>query len=380
VADVGQVPRRGVAASVGNTYRLSTGATSYVFGLGDFVDRTIAMVGLVVLSPVLAVIAAPVRRRLGAPVLFRQLGLGLRGEPSEMGKFRAMLTDRRSGTDRHNHGRPDSSDRRRTHKTPADPRHTPLGRFLRPWHIDERPQLTHVGRGEMSLIGPCPELATLPTMLRNWGSFRRQTGGLCTQRAPRVVSPLSDRGVRTAGNGGAVTKRRSSQADDSERESEISRAVGRRLREVRRAKGLTLEQVAAASDHTIKMSTLGSYERGDRALTVARLCALAELYEVPAAELLPGPNVPTSASVIDLRDGTAESAASGESRALVSLESALVEKLVGEFARAVRVDRSPRSVASAMVRREDVDRISRLLGVERREVRRLLRNVELPMR
>ncbi len=66
-----------------------------------------------------------------------------------------------------------------------------------------------------------------------------------------------------------------------------SRKVGERLRAIRRQKRLSLQDVEAASELEFKASVLGAYERGERAISVPRLLRLAELYRVPADQLLP---------------------------------------------------------------------------------------------
>ena len=65
------------------------------------------------------------------------------------------------------------------------------------------------------------------------------------------------------------------------------RYVGERLRAIRRQKGLSLHDVEARSGQEFKASVLGAYERGERAISVPRLLRLAELYRVPADQLLP---------------------------------------------------------------------------------------------
>ena len=102
-----------------------------------------AGVGLVVLSPVMAVVAVLVRVKLGSPVLFRQERAGLGGRPFLLTKFRSM-TDARG---------PDGE------LLPDAARLTRFGAFLRSTSLDELPELVHVLRGEMSLVGPRP----LPT-------------------------------------------------------------------------------------------------------------------------------------------------------------------------------------------------------------------------
>jgi len=105
-------------------------------------DLLTAAAALILLAPVLAVVALMVRRRLGAPVLFRQVRPGLHGRPFEMIKFRTMRDA--AGPD----GTP----------LPDAERLTPFGRWLRATSLDELPELWNVLRGEMSLVGPRPLL------------------------------------------------------------------------------------------------------------------------------------------------------------------------------------------------------------------------------
>ena len=116
-------------------------------------DRVLAVGLLFALAPVLALVALGVLLTMGRPVLFRQERLGKGAVPFEMLKFRSMLPDRRMAQVPF-----EGPDRRTTHKTDADPRHTRFGRFLRRTSLDELPQLVNVIRGEMSLVGPRPEL------------------------------------------------------------------------------------------------------------------------------------------------------------------------------------------------------------------------------
>ncbi len=63
--------------------------------------------------------------------------------------------------------------------------------------------------------------------------------------------------------------------------------VGERLRNIRKQKGLSLQDVEMMSNHEFKASVLGAYERGERSISVPRLYKLAQFYEVPAEQLLP---------------------------------------------------------------------------------------------
>ncbi|WP_434672498.1 sugar transferase [Pseudomonas sp. R1-15] len=119
-------------------------------------DIFASLVGLILLSPVIAIVAYMIRKRLGSPVLFRQIRPGLGGVPFEMVKFRTM----RDGLDVNGDPLPDSE------------RMTDFGRFLRASSLDELPELWNVLRGDMSLVGPRPLLMEyLP--LYNDQQFRR---------------------------------------------------------------------------------------------------------------------------------------------------------------------------------------------------------------
>ena len=114
----------------------------------------------VVLLPLIAVVAVAVRVSLGSPVFFRQRRVGRDDRVFDVYKFRTM------GQDRRREQAPVPQDRRQTHKSEADPRHTGVGRFLRKWSLDELPQLWNVVRGDMSLVGPRPELVEIVVPLR----------------------------------------------------------------------------------------------------------------------------------------------------------------------------------------------------------------------
>lgn len=120
-------------------------------------DVVVSCLGLLVLSPVMVALALLVRINLGhGGVIYRQQRVGRNGQAFEIYKFRSMMPDRR-GDERTYIG----PERRKTHKSADDPRHTPFGRFLRSSSLDELPQLFNVLRGDMSLIGPRPELISV---------------------------------------------------------------------------------------------------------------------------------------------------------------------------------------------------------------------------
>jgi len=107
-------------------------------------DLAVATFGLVVLSPVFAFIAILIRREDGGPILYRGPRVGKLGVPFRMLKFRTMVLD---------------ADRLGGPSTAGDdPRLTRIGRGIRRYKLDEIPQLLNVVRGEMSLVGPRPEV------------------------------------------------------------------------------------------------------------------------------------------------------------------------------------------------------------------------------
>ena len=130
-------------------------------------DRALAALLLLLASPVLAVVGLAVLVSLGRPVLLRQQRVGRHGRAFEVYKFRTMLPDRRQAAAGYS-----GSDRRRTHTHPLDPRHTPVGRLLRRYSLDELPQLLNVVRGQMSLVGPRPELVGVVASYQPWQHAR----------------------------------------------------------------------------------------------------------------------------------------------------------------------------------------------------------------
>lgn len=128
-------------------------------------DLVVATVSLVTLAPVLIVVAAAIVEDSSGPVLFRQLRVGKYGQPFVMFKFRTMRPDRRKQS---SGPPPATGERRQAHKTPNDPRITRVGRFLRRSCLDEVPQLWNVLRGEMSMVGPRPELPEIVARYEVW--------------------------------------------------------------------------------------------------------------------------------------------------------------------------------------------------------------------
>ena len=106
-------------------------------------DIVMATIGLIVLSPLLAVIAIMVKCNSKGPVIYQQERIGLYGIPFYIYKFRTMIEHAEEGQPQLTHDH--------------DPRITSVGHWLRKYRLDELPQLWNILRGDMSIVGPRPE-------------------------------------------------------------------------------------------------------------------------------------------------------------------------------------------------------------------------------
>jgi len=121
-------------------------------------DIAVALLALVVFSPILLVAAIAIKLGSRGPVLYRQRRVGLRGEEFEMLKLRTMV----EGSDPVGVG---------TVVTRDDPRVTGAGRVLRRTSLDEIPNLVNVLRGEMAIVGPRP---TIPAQVVDYTPRQRR--------------------------------------------------------------------------------------------------------------------------------------------------------------------------------------------------------------
>ena len=108
------------------------------------VDVVVALVGLVVSSPIMLISAIAIGCTSRGPIIFKQERIGLHNKPFQMYKFRTMKVQK-----------PTNEEKEWT--TKDDPRVTRVGRFLRRTSIDELPQLFNILKGDMSVVGPRPE-------------------------------------------------------------------------------------------------------------------------------------------------------------------------------------------------------------------------------
>jgi lipopolysaccharide/colanic/teichoic acid biosynthesis glycosyltransferase len=133
-------------------------------------DFGVALGGLVMLSPLLAVAAALVKLGSPGPALYRGARVGREGREFQILKLRTM----RAGADAQGPAVTGA----------ADARITPIGRFLRRTKFDEVPQLVNVLRGEMSLVGPRPEH---PDFVKHYTADQRQVLSV----RPGITSPAT---------------------------------------------------------------------------------------------------------------------------------------------------------------------------------------------
>jgi exopolysaccharide biosynthesis polyprenyl glycosylphosphotransferase len=128
-------------------------------------DVLVAGLGLLLLAPLLLAVALAVKLSSRGPVVFRQERIGLRGRPFTLLKFRTMVegADRMLDTLREQNEADGP-----LFKLRSDPRITRVGHFLRRYSLDELPQLVNVLKGEMSLVGPRPPLASEVELYEEW--------------------------------------------------------------------------------------------------------------------------------------------------------------------------------------------------------------------
>jgi len=133
--------------------------------LKRIVDVVIAGTALVVIAPLWAVIALAIKLDSPGPVLFRQERVGFRGKPFTVLKFRSMTVDAEQQLDQL---RDQNEAAGPLFKIRDDPRRTRVGRFIRRTSLDELPQFINVLRGDMSMVGPRPGLASEVAQYQDW--------------------------------------------------------------------------------------------------------------------------------------------------------------------------------------------------------------------
>lgn len=157
----GATPVIGPLFDAARVYALPAGP--YIKWVKPTLDRLGGLIALALAIPLMVIIGTAIWVAMGSPVFLRQERVGLQGRVFRLWKFRTMAPDRRTyqldwiG-----------ENRRLTHKSADDPRITPLGRWLRSTRLDEIPQFINVIAGDLSLVGPRPEMVAVVTEYETW--------------------------------------------------------------------------------------------------------------------------------------------------------------------------------------------------------------------
>lgn len=131
-------------------------------------DVVLSIGGLIILSPMMAVIAYKIKKEDGGPVFYKQIRVGKNGQPFEMYKFRSMCVD----ADKMLAKLKEQNDvDGPMFKMKEDPRVTKIGHFIRKHSLDELPQFFNVIKGNMSLVGPRPPL---PSEVAEYSDYDKQ--------------------------------------------------------------------------------------------------------------------------------------------------------------------------------------------------------------
>ncbi|MZP67389.1 MAG: exopolysaccharide biosynthesis polyprenyl glycosylphosphotransferase [Bacteroidales bacterium] len=138
---------------------------TYALGVKKIMDIFGSLLGIIVLSPLMIMMAILIKLSSAGPVVYKQPRVGLRGRQFELFKFRTMVANademRKELEELNEADGP-------AFKIADDPRVTKIGKFLRKTGLDELPQLFNVLKGEMSLIGPRPPLPEETTQYERW--------------------------------------------------------------------------------------------------------------------------------------------------------------------------------------------------------------------
>ena len=146
--------------------------------------------------------------------------------------------------------------------------------------------------------------------------------------------------------------------------SDYQRRLGSRLRAIRQQQGLTLQQVEEISNGKWKAVVVGSYERGDRAVSVAKLAELSEFYNVPVSELLPKEEMAAATAA----------AVSGPGRVMLDLRKLSRPDLdpelrpVSRFAHTIQLQRGDYNGNVLTIRGEDLRALSVIYGTDPEEL------------
>lgn len=138
-------------------------------GLPRWIEFILAALGLIAVSPVLLIAAVAIKVSSRGPIIFRQERMGRRGRRFWMYKLRSMAVRRETGT---------------TITAANDPRVTSFGRLLRKTKLDELPELWNILKGDMSIVGPRPEVP-------EYVDLQNPSWNLVLQVRPGLTDPMT---------------------------------------------------------------------------------------------------------------------------------------------------------------------------------------------
>ena len=162
-----------------------------------FLDFTLSLLGLIVLSPVFLIISILIKKESEGPVFFKHKRIGKNGKEIYLYKFRSMVPNAEELIKKFT---PEQmKEFKENFKLENDPRITKVGKWLRKTSLDELPQLINILKGELSIIGPRPVIAEeLEKYGNNKEKFLSVTPGLTGYWQ---VSLFSDNGVLQSAKG-----------------------------------------------------------------------------------------------------------------------------------------------------------------------------------
>lgn len=171
--------------------------TRYQRGGKRLLDLAFSSLVLLLASPLLLAVWTVLRLALGPKILMSQQRVGQNGQVFGLYKFRTMKHDRRethsaTPTDALPASKFQGLDRRRCHKSSTDPRHVAVGQLVRKYSLDELPQLLNILKGQMSVVGPRPELLSAAT--ESFVAHPRH------RVRPGLTGPYQTSNLRTEGN------------------------------------------------------------------------------------------------------------------------------------------------------------------------------------
>jgi lipopolysaccharide/colanic/teichoic acid biosynthesis glycosyltransferase len=152
------------SSNKGNVHTSYEKSLAYYF-IKRLIDLVSSILGLIILSPALIIIGVIIKLDSNGPIFFVQERVGMNGKTFKMYKFRSMCFDAEHKLEDLKESNEMSGP---MFKMTDDPRITKIGRFIRKTSIDELPQLLNIVKGEMSLVGPRPNLQREVIHFESW--------------------------------------------------------------------------------------------------------------------------------------------------------------------------------------------------------------------